>query len=144
MATTKRAQYRYKVKEGISNPFIVAEPHGREPQSEYPLEDLSFDLHAGITLDDAEKIADFMNEHVLGLAVTTFGDVEDIVREAKHDIRRHLLTQDSWRAVLADTKASLEAEDVSGALENLKGVEAWGNNLLKEWKRILQQWKWDV
>jgi hypothetical protein len=45
---------------------------------------------------------------------------------------------------LEETKASLRAEDVPGALEHLKAVEAWGNHLLRDWKRALQQWKWTV
>jgi hypothetical protein len=144
VATTKRAQYRFRVKEGINDPFIGAEPHGREPQSEYPVGNLSFDLRPGTSLDEAQKIADFMNEHLLRLGVTKFGDVEDITREAKQDNHRHGIVEDNWRAVLEDTKASLRAEDVSGALKNLKDVEAWGNHLLNDWKRVLQRWEWNV
>ena len=85
-----------------------------------------------------------MNEDLLSVAVTKFGDVEDIAREAKRDLRKQRLTEDSWKAVLEETRASLRVEDASGALEDLKGVEAWGNNLLADWKQVVKRWQFDV
>ena len=60
MATTKRVQCQFKVKEGINDPFIDAEPCSRESHSENPGTDrdyLSFDLRSGIRLDEAHRIA---------------------------------------------------------------------------------------
>jgi hypothetical protein len=147
MATTKRAQYQFKVKESTDDPYIVAEPNGREPVSERPFnnsEGLWFRLRQGISYEEAERIADFLNEHLPQIAVTQFGDVKDIKREVKQDTSRVRNTEETWRAVLEETKASLRAEDVAGALEHLKGVEAWGNHLLNDWKRALQQYQWFV
>jgi hypothetical protein len=147
MATTKRAQYQFKVKEGIDDPYIVAEHGGREPASELPFnnsEGLWFQLRQGISYEEAERIRDFLNEHLLYVAITRFGDVEDIKRAVKHDTSRARNTEDTWRTVVEEIKASLRAEDVAGALEHLKSVEAWGNHLLNDWKRALQQYQWFV
>jgi hypothetical protein len=147
VATTKRTRCQFKVKEGINDPFIDAEPCSGESHSENPGTDpdlLSFDLRSGISLDEAQRIADFMNEHLLSIARTKFGDVKDIAREAKQDLRIHSITEDHGKAVLEKTRASLRAEDVSGALENLKGVEAWGKNLLTDWKQVVKRWQFDV
>jgi hypothetical protein len=88
MATSKRAQYQFKVKEG--------------------------------------------------------GDVEDIKRDVKHDTSRLRNTEETWRTVLEEIKASLRADDVTGALEHLKALEYQVNHLLHDWKRALQQYQWFV
>jgi hypothetical protein len=101
MATTKRAQYQFKVKEG-EDPYIVAEPSGREPVSERPFnnsEGLWFQLRQGISYEEAERIRDFLNEHLLYVAITRFGDVEDIKREVKHDTSRARNTEETWKTV---------------------------------------------
>ena len=86
MATTKQAVYRFKVKEGLCDPFIVMEPAGREPTSERPLPDLDlafFILREGISFEEAQRIADFLNSNLLYFAVTSFGDAEDSARDVR-------------------------------------------------------------
>ena len=147
MATTKRAHYQFKVKEGIGDPYIVAEHSGREPLGERPLKDpdfLAFDLREGISLDETGRMADFMNEHLLYVAITMFGDVEDIKRDVKHDTHRLRNTEEALRTVLEEIIASLRADDVPGALEHLKALEYQVKHLLNDWKRALKQYQWFV
>jgi hypothetical protein len=146
MATGKRAQYQFKVEEG-DDPYIVAEHSGREPLGERPLKDpdfLAFGLREGISFDEAEQIRDFLNEHLLYVAITRFGDVEDIKRDVKHDTSRLRNTEETCRTVVEEIKASLRAEDVTGGLEHLKALEYQVNHLLHDWKRALQQYQWFV
>ena len=58
MATTKSAQYQFRVKEGPCDPHVVLEPAGGEPAAGRPLKDLdltSFTLRPGISLDEAQQ-----------------------------------------------------------------------------------------
>jgi hypothetical protein len=147
MATSKRAQYQFEVKEGIDDPYIVAEHSGREPVSERPFnnsEGLWFQLKQGISYEEAERIRDFLNENLLYVAMTRFGDVEDIKRDVKHDTSRLRNTEETLRTVLGEIKASLRADDVTGALEHLKALEYQVNHLLYDWKRALQQYQWFI
>src|ERR1700680_3148483 len=131
MATTKRTRCQFKVKEGISVFFIDAEPCSGESHSENPGTDLLwFVLRSGISWDEAQRVANFLNDHILSIARTTFEDAKDLVREAKHDLYKQRLAENFWEAVLEKLRASLQVEDFSEALENLKRVEAWGKNLL--------------
>jgi hypothetical protein len=98
IVTTKQARYQFKVKEGVDNPFIIAEPSGREPVGDRPLTDpdfLAFGLRPGISLGEAGRIADFLNEHLPYVTITRFGDVEDIVREGTQDARRHTMMEEA-------------------------------------------------
>jgi len=92
MATTKRARYQFVVKEaGIEKTselregvidltttpvnFIVAEPCDKKQMFEYPLEGadfLSFDLAQETSFDEAQRIADFLNDHLEQVAITRF------------------------------------------------------------------------
>ena len=84
--TTKRATFLFTVKGGVADPVIAAEPVGREPASARPLSNdelFCFALNPGIPLEGAQRVADFLNEDILQLAITRFGDSNDAVAGAK-------------------------------------------------------------
>jgi len=154
MATTKRAQYLFVVKEGpsfmreiregvlepVSALFIAAEPCGRELVHERPLEDpdfLSFDLREGMSQDEAQKIADFMNEHLLYVAITRFGDAEDAARDVKQSERVQRIDLERFSIVTTMLKEKLAANDVPGAVEAMKAVESVIMDLINEWSKAI-------
>ena len=156
MATTKKAQYRFVIKESperthepregvlemVYPPFIIAEPCGTEPAGERPLKDpdfLSLDLAPGLSLDEAQRVADFLNDHLLSVAITRFGDAEDVAREVRQDTRKQRLTAESFEVALEVVRGQLSASDVTGAIESLRAIEAWGKSLLNDWSRALQK-----
>ena len=86
MATTKSAQYQFKVKEGPYDCRVALEPAGRESAAERPLKDLDyafFTLRPGISFGEAQQIADFLNENLLLFAIASFGDAQDTDRELR-------------------------------------------------------------
>jgi hypothetical protein len=84
MATSKHARYRFRVKETAGDPVVAVEPSGTEPESEYPVDSLWFCLRPGISIEEAQQVADFMNAELLMIGAAQRGDVEDITREARH------------------------------------------------------------
>ena len=72
MAQTERGKYRFTVKESANGePWIMLEPLGET----LPLLKngfISFDLRAGITLDDAQKLTQELNKEITGVSVTRF------------------------------------------------------------------------
>jgi hypothetical protein len=156
VATTKRAQYRFVVKEGpsfmreiregvlepVSDAFITAEPCGTEPVGQRPLKDpdfLSFDLGPGpgLSLDEAQRIADFLNEHVPYVAITRFGDAEDAARDVKQSERLRVIDLDRFSAVIAILKEKLAANDTPAAVEAVKAVESVMMDLINGWSKAL-------
>jgi hypothetical protein len=154
MATTKQAHYRFVVKEGpermrevregmlesFSDPFITMEHNGREPLGERPLKDpdfLAFHLREGISLDEAGRIADFLNEHLLFAAITRFGDAEDAARDVKQSESALSIDVDRFSSVLTMLKANLAASDIPGAVEALKAVEYVIADLIKGWSNAI-------
>lgn len=100
MATTKRARYRFVVKEGvtvthepregiidmISPPSLVAEPCDRALVEDRPLQDsdlLSFHLREKVSLDQAGRIVDYLNERVQYVAITRSTAVEGAIDHSK-------------------------------------------------------------
>jgi hypothetical protein len=154
VATTKRAQYQFRVKEGperllepregvlemFSDMFIVAEPGGREPVSERPLKDpdfLSLDLREGISLDEAQLIADFLNEHVLYVAITRFGDAANAARDVKQSERLQRIDVYRLTSFITLLKEKLAANDVPAAVEAVKAVESVMVHLIEGWSNAI-------
>jgi len=154
VATTKRAQYRFVVKEGapfireiregvlepVSDPFITAEPWGREPVGERPLagsDFLSFGLREGTSLDEAQRIADFLDEHLVYVGITRFGDAEDAARDVRQSDRSQRIQLDRFSLVIAMLKEKLAANDVPAAIEEMKGVESVIGDLVVGWAKAI-------
>jgi hypothetical protein len=154
MATTKRAHYRFVVKEGstearevregvidlIADPFIVAESRGREPASEHPFEGpdfLSFDLKVGTSLADAEGIAEFLTEHLQAIALTTFEDAQEVIREVKQSGHTQRIEAERFSMVSAFLREKLAAGDPSGIAEALKAVDSVAADLVNGWSKAV-------
>jgi hypothetical protein len=154
MATTKRAQYRFVVKEGptfmrevregvlepVSDPFITAEPCGTEPVHERPLIDpdfLSFDLGPGTSFDQAQQVADFLNNHVQWVAITRFGDPEDAAREVSFSDRVREIDFERLSAAVTDLKETLAIHGLEGAIGSLEAVESVCADVIRGWSRAL-------
>ena len=154
MATTKRAQYRFKVKEGaseareiregvidmIADPFIVAEPCGKEPASDQPMESpdfLSFDLRQGTSLEEAQRIADFLNEHLQAIALTTFADVEEVIRDVKQSGRVQRIEAERFSMAIKHLREKVVAGDSAGITEALRAVEFVAADLFKGWSKAV-------
>ena len=154
MATTKRAQYRFVIKEGPEltrepregviemnyPPFIVAEPCDRTPVKDRPLQDddlLSFELREGISLDEAQTISDFLNDHLRYVAITRFGDAKDAARDVKQSERVQGIELERLSMVTTMLKEKLAANDVPGAVDDLQAVESVIGKLVAEWSKAL-------
>lgn len=152
MATTQRAQYRFRLREGpdltheprpgvielVTALFIRAEPCDRTPVSQLPLREpdfLAFDLPLGTSFDKAQRIADFMNQNLLYVSICRFGDAEDAVRDVALSER----SDDSARFfhVICDLKTKLEAGDMVGAINSIKSVEYLAGELVRQWRKAL-------
>ena|SRR5436305_1593425 len=84
---TKQASARYifKVKEGISGPFLVAEPNRDEiPLFKFAL--LIFNLPQGTSLHKAEKIAEFMNDNLGDMSLALF-DAHPVFHRVDNQLR---------------------------------------------------------
>jgi hypothetical protein len=154
VATTKKAQYRFVIKESserthepregvlemVYPPFILAEPCGTEPVGERPLKDpdfLSLDLAPGLSLDEAQRVADFLNDHLLSVAITRFGDAEDAARDVKQSERLQVIDLDRFSAVIAILKGKLAANDAPAAVEAVKAVESVMMDMINGWSKAL-------
>jgi hypothetical protein len=72
-ATTQRAQCRYTVKEyGSGQPYIVCELHDPLDLGISEQWSLGFDLPQGTSVDEAQEIARFMQQHLSNLMYTRF------------------------------------------------------------------------
>jgi hypothetical protein len=159
MATTKRARYRFVVKEApdfeetheprdgvidiIRTPvtFIVAEPSDRTPPSERPFEGsdfLALDLPPGTSLGSAEEIADFLNNHVQYLSITRFGDAEDAARDVRQSEHKQKIDLGRFQSVLQELRDKLEAEDITGATEALRAVESVVGDVITGWAKSIR------
>ena len=157
MATTKRARYRFRVKEGpafthepregvielVDSVFITAEPCGNEPSEERPLQDpdsLSFDLELGTSLRRAEEIASFLNENLVSIAITRFGDAEDAARDVDQSERLRQIDVERFSGATGKLKERLAADDLPGAVEEVKAFESAFRYLIEDWSKPLA---WD-
>ncbi len=154
MATTKRAHYRFVVKEGpsfmrevregvlepVSDPFIAAEPCGIEPANERPLHDpdfLALDLGPGLSVGAAQEVADFLNDRVQYLSITRFGDAEDAARDV--DFSDHVREIDFERlsAAVTELKETLAIQGLEGAIVSLEAVESVCADVIRGWSKAI-------
>jgi hypothetical protein len=70
MHRTEHADFQFKVKEGLPDPFIVAEPQSPTGAMPGGIAGLGFALHTK-DLAEAERIAEFFNSNVLQVFVAT-------------------------------------------------------------------------
>jgi hypothetical protein len=63
MLRTEHGDFQFKVKEGLPDPYIVAEPQSRNGAMPGGIEGLGFTLHTK-ELAEAERIAEFFNVNV--------------------------------------------------------------------------------
>jgi hypothetical protein len=155
MATTKWAQYRFVVKEGatearevregfidlVADPFIVAEPYDNKPRSQYPLEGpdfLALDLAQGTSLDQAEQIADFLNERVKYVSITRFGDADDAARDVTQSEHERRIDSDRFTVVLSMLNDKLKANDVAGATEAMRAVQSVVVDVIGGWAKAVR------
>jgi hypothetical protein len=154
VAKTKTMQCRFIVKEGADithEPregrielwdvvFITAEPCGREPVEARPLQGpdfLSFALNPGTSLGKAQEIADFLNENLSLIAITRFGDTEDLAREVTHSERLQQIDAERFANLTSSLREKLAAQDCRGAAESLKAVESVIGNVHEGWLKAL-------
>jgi hypothetical protein len=74
IASTERADYSFTVKEwDDGSPWIMLEPKREDLKILKPAKAfLGFDLMPGTSLEEAERIAHYLNSHIRSLACTTF------------------------------------------------------------------------
>ena len=159
MATTKWARYRFVVKEGpdiektweprdgvidmIRTPttFIMAEECGKKPIAEYPLKRpdfLSFGLRKGTSMVEAQRISDFLNDHLEQVAITRFGDAEDAAIDVRLSDLVRQIDSDRFTSVLAMLDNKLKANDVAGAVEAMRAVESVFVDVISEWAKAIK------
>jgi len=67
---TEHGEFRFKVKEGLPDPYIDAEPQSRTGAMPGGIAGISFTLYTK-DLAEAERIAEFLNDNLHQIAVTT-------------------------------------------------------------------------
>ena len=135
MATTKSAQYQFKVNEGPCDPFVLLEPADRLPAEERPLKVFDFaffSLRPGISLEEVQRVADFLNENLVCFGITSFGDAQDTDRELRLSERRRGIEHERFSLVLAGLKEALSTGNIESAREASKAVEAVGLGVIEE------------
>lgn len=70
--STELGDVQFKVKEGLPDPFIVAEPQSRDGALPGGIAGLGFTLYTN-DITEAEKIADFFNNNVRQVLIVTKG-----------------------------------------------------------------------
>jgi hypothetical protein len=155
MATTKWARYRFVVKEAatearevregfidlVADPFIVAEPCDKKPDSEYPLQGgdfLAFELPQETSLRSAKEIAKFFNDHVQYVSITRFGDAEDAVRDVRQSEHEQRIDVERFALVIGMLREKLKVNDVPGATDALKAVESVAGDLIAGWSKAVR------
>ncbi len=154
MATTKSIQCRFVVKEGpplthepregvieLSDVvFIMAEPYGRVPIEDRPLQDpdfLSFALSLGTSLEKAQEVADFLDENLESIAITRFGDAQDAARDVMQSERVQRIDTERFAGAISFLRERLAANDVPGTTEALKAIESEVAHLNKAFIKAL-------
>lgn len=152
MATTKRAQYRFVVKETgeqareiregvvdlVADAFLMAERCDRTPVHKRPLQDpdfLALDLGPGLSVDEAQQVADFLNDRVQYVSITRFGDAEDAARDVKQSERVQRIDLERLSVAFTILKEKLAANDVPGAIEELPALQSIIGDLINEWSK---------
>jgi hypothetical protein len=157
MASTKRARYLFMVREEspemrkgrqegnlqvlrkASNPFISTEHRGDCEGFDAPLGNggFLFDLRDGTSMNDAKKIAEFLNRNLESIGTITFGDAEDIAVEVDNSEHTQQIVKDGLTEALTAMKSSLATGDVQGAIKGVEAVEGWANRLIDDWTRMI-------
>ena len=70
MPRTEHGDFQFKVKEGLPDPFIVAEPQSRTGEMPGGIAGMGFTLYTK-DLAEAEKIAGFLNDNICQIFVET-------------------------------------------------------------------------
>ena len=91
----------------------------------------------GISPDEAQRIADFLNEHLLYVAITRFGDAEDAAMDVKQSEHLQRVDLHAVSAVITMLKEKLAANDVPAAVEAMKAVESVIEDLITDWSRAI-------
>ncbi len=156
MATTKRARYLFRVSEGSTDVYegdlpstlrirselsIVTEHRGDCEGFDPPLDNggFFFDLHEGISMADAESVADFLNRHVESMGTLTLGDAEDIAIEVTNSRSNLLHVEDGLTGAVEALKANLTVRNIDAAIESLKSIEGWAWRLADDWRRTIER-----
>jgi hypothetical protein len=70
MFRTEHGDFQFKVKEGLPDPYIVAEPHSRDGAMPGGIAGLGFTLYTK-DIAEAERVADFLNDKVRQIFIVT-------------------------------------------------------------------------
>lgn len=155
MATAKSARCRFRVKESapeareiregvidfVADPFLTAECADDTPVSERPVEDpdfLAFGLPQGTSLEEAEQIARFLDDHIASVSIVRFGDVEDLSRDVDLSERARQIDFERLSNAVIELKQSLATQDRNDALDSLKAIESICANLIRGWADALK------
>ncbi len=68
---TYRGEYRFAVKEGGGGPWLAAEPAGNRNPRLAGL--LGLELRPETTIEQAHKLAQTLNDHLVAISLTAFG-----------------------------------------------------------------------
>ena len=159
MASTKRGNYLFKVseyspelREGVVEgnvtvridpyPFISAEYRGLSGDED-ALEGnlLGFDLREGTSMEEAKRIANFLNDNLESISITRFGDAEDIAVMVDNSQNSRLGVEQGVTEALAAMKDNLAASNLEGVAKSVEAVEGWTCRLLKDWEETLQRFR---
>jgi hypothetical protein len=151
MATTKRAQYLFRVSEFAPEiregsvagtlriapvPFISTECRGVGGEQDVLEGDLlGFDLQNGTSMEKAEEIADFLNENLLSIAITRFGDAEDAAREVKQSEHVREIDIERFSMVVGTLREKLALGDVPAAIEAMTAVQSVIAGIISGWSK---------
>jgi hypothetical protein len=155
MTTTRRANYLFKVSEFSPElregnvegtlridpvPFISTEYRGVGGDEDVLDGDLlGFDLKDGTSMADAKRIATFLNQNLESIAVTRFGDAEDIAVEVDNSEHTQQIVKDGLTEALTAMKNSLAAGDVQGAIKSVEALEGWAGRLFDDWTHTINR-----
>ena len=156
MATTKRAKFLFKVsefspevREGASEgtlriapvPYIGTEYCGIADEDVLEGGHLSFDLRDDTSMEEAANIAKFLNRNLMSVAVTRFGDAEDVAVEVENSSLNLSHVRDGFTGAVAALRKNLAANNVQAAIESLEAVEGWALRLLDDWGDALSRFR---
>src|SRR5579864_4337745 len=157
MADTKRGNYLFKVsefspevREGAVEgtlriapvPFISAEFRGLEGDED-ALEGslLGFDLHEGASMEEAKRIAEFLNRNLEAVSITRFGDAEDIAIELDNSENVRVAVERGITEALIAMKDNLAASNLEAATKGVEAVEGWARRLLDDWATVIRRFQ---
>lgn len=160
MATTKEARYLFRVAEGASglekgtrqgtvvmmqratHPFIAADCTSECPGFDPPLESggFFFSLRPGTTMEEANGIADFLNQKLLTIGTVT-GDAEDVAAEVEQSHLNLVHAKEGLTGAVAELESRVTAGDLQGATQSLEAVRGWACRLSNDWAEALNRFR---